>query len=355
MAEKTSKVLIENSFGKELSGFVLSHPEASWHVLLDENSLKHCYPWLLHFLPQHHIIQVKSGEENKTLSGCEAIWKKLTETNADRKGILINLGGGMITDMGGFAAGCYKRGIRFINIPTTLLAMVDARVGAKTGIDFMGFKNQIGLFYEPEAVFIYSDFLKTLPERELVSGFAEIIKHYLVADKKEFQQLATSHPPFTAFNWDDVIRRNVKIKNDIVESDPHEQHNRKSLNFGHTIGHGVESYFLKDEKQRLLHGEAVAVGMLTEGFISYKKELISENELKSITLTIRNYFPLQAIPKDAEKGIIELMRQDKKNIGRQFQFTLLRGIGNYSINNAVEDKLIIESIEYYNRLLNEPA
>lgn len=319
-------------------------------VLTDENTFKHCYSAIVHHLPQHHIIRISSGEENKTLATCEVIWKKLTEANADRKGILVNLGGGVIGDIGGFAAGCYKRGIRSINIPTTLLAMVDASVGGKTGIDFLGYKNQIGLFNEPEAVIVHTPFLKTLPERELTSGFAEVIKHYLIADKGEFKRLLAYKPSLTKMKWDKTVTRNIKIKSVIVKKDPFEKNIRKALNFGHTIGHGVESYFLRTG-QSLLHGEAVAIGMLTEGFISLNKKLVTEKELKMIVELITHYFDLPLIPKPAYKEILQLIKQDKKNKGLNLQLTLLKGIGNYSINNSVEEAIIAEAIDYYNTVL----
>lgn len=320
-------------------------------VLVDENTVKHCYPKVLGLLPQHRIIQTHSGEEYKTLQSCELIWQQLTNANADRKAVLINLGGGVIGDMGGFAAGCYKRGISFINIPTTLLAMVDASVGAKTGIDFKGLKNQIGLFNEPEQVLIDTSFLQTLPQRELSSGFAEVLKHYLIADAEAFHAIASEAKNIEQFNWHDVVPRNIAIKQTIVDADPLENGIRKALNFGHTIGHAVESLMLQEGNDKLLHGEAIAVGIVTESYISASLNLLGEEELALITETILRYYKLPYIAEQHFADILKLIGNDKKNAAKQNCFSLLKGIGNYAIDNNVEDALIIEALKYYNAKL----
>lgn len=324
---------------------------SSVFVLVDENTVKHCYLKILSLLPQHEVIQIQSGEQNKTLQTCEQVWQCLTDANADRKALLINLGGGVIGDLGGFAAGCYKRGISFINIPTTLLAMVDASVGAKTGIDFNGFKNQIGLFNEPEQVLIDTSFLATLPERELVSGFAEVVKHYAIADKEAFDKLLKEERSIQSLDWQAVVEKNVAIKQRIVDADPLEQGVRKALNFGHTIGHAVESFFLQDENLRLLHGEAVAAGMICEAYISKQQGALSEDELSAIGKLVLRYFKLPYIAEQHFKEIIRLISNDKKNAAKQNRFTLLNGIGNFSIDNFVEEDVITESMNYYNAQL----
>lgn len=354
----TENIFIDATSFKRLEEFLSSNSFSQTFVLVDENTSKHCYSLIASLLPLHHIIEIKSGEENKTLSTCELIWNKLTAENADRKTLVINVGGGVIGDIGGFAAGCYKRGIAFIQIPTTLLAMVDASVGGKTGIDFNGFKNQIGLFNQPEAVFIHTEFLKTLTERELLSGFAEVIKHYLIADTDAFKQLETHKPQPTSslgrlstLDWNSVVERNVNIKSFIVEQDPHEKGIRKALNFGHTVGHAIETFFLKGDSEKLLHGEAIAAGMICESFISEKLNLITALELVSISKLLVYYFKLPSIPESSFDEILQLIKQDKKNKANQFQFTLLKGIGNYSINNSVEESVVVESLNYYNHLV----
>ncbi len=339
----------DNSFN-DLEEFFTS-PFSSCFVLADENTLKHCYPLVSELLPAHQVVLVAAGEHYKGIDTCRLIWTRLTEANADRKSLFINLGGGVIGDMGGFAASCFKRGIPFINIPTTLLAMVDASVGGKTGIDFMGFKNQVGLFSEPEAVFVYPVFLDTLSQRELTSGYAEVIKHYLIADKEGFESIRRSSSDIRQHNWLVEVKKNIEIKSNIVEKDPHEMGIRKALNFGHTIGHAIESYYLTDMEHYLLHGEAIAAGMITESFISLKKELLTLAELEQISKVILNYFDLPVIETDAQNKIAELIKQDKKNERKTPQFTLLSGIGNYAINITVEEETITESFNYYNSLL----
>jgi 3-dehydroquinate synthase len=344
------RVLFEDSSFTALHSFLAGNRFTSIHILADENTVRHCYPKVLSQLPPHHVIQIPSGEEHKQLKSCEHIWQRLTETNADRKALLINLGGGVIGDMGGFAAGCYKRGISFINIPTTLLAMVDASVGAKCGIDFMGFKNQIGLFNEPESVFIYTGFLQTLPERELRAGFAEVLKHYLIADKNAFKEIGNQKIKISNWNWEKTVKQNVAIKQQIVAQDPMEQSTRKALNFGHTVGHALESFFLNDKNRKLLHGEAIAIGMICESYISFKKELLSNTELQQVTEVIKHYFGKTNIPQQYFNNIVKLTEQDKKNELGETRFTLLKGIGHYTINEQVEKDLICESLVYFNSL-----
>ena len=237
-------------------------------ILVDENTKRDC----LSKLPQIEnalIIEIKSGEEYKNISTCSFIWEQLTINNFDRNALLINLGGGVIGDMGGFCATTYKRGLEFIHIPTTLLAMVDASVGGKLGIDFKGFKNQIGLFNNPKAVLISSEFLETLAESELKSGFAEVVKHALISDNSLWLKLKNT--PFTDLDWEDIIDTSVQIKNKIVLADPFEKGERKKLNFGHTFGHAIESYYL-EKRTPISHGEAVFMGMILETKISNLSE-----------------------------------------------------------------------------------
>ena len=227
-------------------------------ILVDENTKRDC----LYKLPKIEnplIIEIKSGEEYKNISTCNFIWEQLTINNFDRNSLLINLGGGVIGDMGGFCAVTYKRGLEFIHIPTTLLAMVDASVGGKLGIDFKGFKNQIGLFHNPKAVLISTEFLDTLDESELKSGFAEVIKHALILDNPLWLKLKNT--TFTDLDWEDIINHSVQIKNKIILEDPFEKGERKKLNFGHTFGHAIESYYL-EKGTPISHGEAIFMGMI---------------------------------------------------------------------------------------------
>jgi 3-dehydroquinate synthase len=360
MSTVKSRIFTGKDSLTHLSKFLSANSNSQTFVLVDENTLKHCYPKIKKLLPKHIVIQIKSGEKNKTLATCELVWNKLTDENADRKILLINLGGGVIGDLGGFAAGCYKRGIKFINIPTTLLAMVDASVGAKTGVDFNGFKNQIGLFNEPEAVFIHTGFLKTLPERELRAGLAEVIKHYLIADKKAFKELFDLIFPkqkkqfdIRKLDFDALVEKNIAIKSKIVAKDKFETAERKALNFGHTVGHAVETYFLNKGKD-ILHGEAVAIGLLCESRISFKQGSLLKSDYWEANLLVSKIFPgLPFLHKRNIPTILKLMKQDKKNASGQHQFTLLNNLGKFSINNSVDESVIIDSLEYYSELYEE--
>jgi 3-dehydroquinate synthase len=292
-------------------------------ILVDENTNRDC----LSKLPQIEnalIIEIKSGEEYKNISTCSFIWEQLTINNFDRNSLLINLGGGVIGDMGGFCAANYKRGIEFIHIPTTLLAMVDASVGGKLGIDFKGFKNQIGLFNNPKAVLISSEFLETLAESELKSGFAEVVKHALISDNSLWLKLKNT--PFTDLDWEDIIDTSVQIKNKIVLADPFEKGERKKLNFGHTFGHAIESYYL-EKRTPISHGEAVFMGMILETKISDLSET-DKNEIKNYVLS---NFALPYTPK--KSSLHKFLKKDKKNQNGKINFTLLNGIGNCSLDN----------------------
>lgn len=336
-----------------LSDFISYRKPNSVFVLLDSNTQIHCYPLLVSLLPSHETVIVKSGELHKNLQSCEFIWEKLSAAEADRNSLLINVGGGMITDLGGFAAACYKRGIGFVNVPTTLLAMVDAAIGAKTGIDFLGFKNQIGVFKQAELVVLDTIFLNTLAQRELLSGMAEVVKHYLIADKEAFFELSNSGNQLSKYDWTTIVKKNIAIKQSIVEKDPHEIGDRKALNFGHTIGHAVESFFMDKGAQSLLHGEAVAIGMVCEAYLSCAQSLLTNEELRSVTSLINKLFSLPALPHGSFPHLIELIKQDKKNISGIPRFTLLHGIGNYSIHQCVEQSIIIESFNYFNNSIHE--
>ncbi|MCL4152909.1 UNVERIFIED_CONTAM: hypothetical protein GTU68_035655, partial [Idotea baltica] len=217
---------------------------------------------------EYEIIEIESGEINKTIETCVGVWEALSELGADRKSILINLGGGVLTDLGGFVASTFKRGIAFINVPTTLLSMVDASVGGKTGVDLGSLKNQVGVINQPVMVLVIPDFLDTLEERQLESGFAEMLKHGLIKDRQYWDDLKMVS---TLSEMKDHILKSVEIKNEVVLIDPTEQGLRKILNYGHTLGHAIESYFLaSQEKSTLLHGEAIAIGMITEGYLSHR-------------------------------------------------------------------------------------
>ena len=332
-----------------LNSFLSENNYSSLFILADENTKKHCLSKIKRDVPQVQKVQVvsiKSGEKNKNIKICVKIWDELSKQNADRKSLLINLGGGVITDIGGFAASTYKRGIDFINIPTTLLAQVDASVGGKTGIDFNQYKNQIGTFSFPKAVFIVPALLKTLSKRELISGYAEVIKHGLIADSNYWKTIKSINP-LKANDWENIILRSVEIENKIVTADPYEKGLRKILNFGHTIGHAIESSSLKKDKKPLLHGEAIAIGMICEAYLSRKCCGLKNEELGEIVTYIKSAFHLTPI-KYPITNLINLMYQDKKNNNAEVNFSLLSSIGKTEINNFCTEDLIEESIKFFN-------
>lgn len=317
-------------------------------VLTDENTQSLCLPIVSSILPEDTIfISVRSGEVQKNLETCTEIWSQMTDAALDRKALMLNLGGGVITDMGGFCASLYKRGIRFLNMPTTLLSQVDASVGGKLGVDFNGLKNHLGVFNEPETVIISPEFLKTLPLAELRSGYAEILKHGLIRDKSYFNKLKSTN--WESQDWESLIIHSVGIKKAVVEADPKEAGLRKILNFGHTIGHAFESYFL-DTKNHLLHGEAIALGMICEGFLSFEKIGFSFEELDQLTKTMIQIYGKVEFSVNELNPILDLCLQDKKNEGSSLLFSLLNSIGDCAYNIPVNRDEIREAIIYYHNL-----
>ncbi|MBX2816663.1 MAG: 3-dehydroquinate synthase [Saprospiraceae bacterium] len=317
-------------------------------VLVDENTEKHCLPHLAELDFAYQPIKIPAGEAAKTINTCQDIWKSLFDGKSDRSSLLINLGGGVIGDMGGFAASCYMRGIDFIQIPTTLLSQVDASVGGKLGIDFNDLKNSIGLFRNPLAVIIDPLFLRTLPEEEMRSGYAEVIKHALIADAAQWKELMST-ASFHDLDWPNIIAHSVGIKHNIVRSDPFEKGLRKLLNFGHTIGHAVESVLLPTQ-HAIRHGEAVALGMICESHLAMQKGLVDDadlNEIQDYILQTYGKVNLEGIDTNT---LIARMQHDKKNTNNQINFTLLTDIGAGDVNHVADVELISNSLSYYKRL-----
>ncbi len=346
---KSSKVFIGNDVFSVLKEYLRPYQDNKIFILVDENSLQHCVTELItnvDLLQKAEIIEIDSGEENKTIDICYQIWKTLADYKADRNSLLINLGGGVITDMGGFIASTFKRGMDFINIPTTLLSQIDASVGGKVGVDFEGLKNMIGVFNEPKGVFIYPQFLKTLDKKQMLSGYAEALKHALIKDASYWIALKKGMLS-DADNWLKLIATSVNIKNEIVLIDPNEKNERKLLNFGHTIGHAIESYALKNDNMLLLHGEAVALGMLCEAYISNQVMGLSDKEFKEIEDTINKLYSHFDFDVADFHLLIELMRNDKKNNGGEINFTLISEIGKGHINQHVDVECILDALNYY--------
>lgn len=309
-------------------------------VLCDSNT-NQCFEYLHVACPKTAelpIIQIEAGEQHKTLKTCEMVWYQLTECGADRNTVLLNVGGGVVTDLGGFVASTFMRGIRFVNIPTSLLGMVDAAIGGKTGVDFGGLKNMVGTFSQPEAVLIDSNFLKTLPARQYRNGLAEVLKHAFISDSSILNLMDA--------NEDELISRSVQVKLDVVKRDEFESGERKKLNFGHTIGHAIESHFLETDKP-VLHGEAIAAGMILESWISQKVVGLSNAELNSICTAIDSIFSKIAISETDWSSIKKLLVYDKKNSNGQVQFVLLRAIGDAVTNQFVSEELLDQAFHFY--------
>lgn len=316
-------------------------------ILMDEHTEEHCLP-LLTSIVDFHLIKIQSGETNKMLSTCEKIWQEMTDAHLDRQSLLINLGGGVIGDMGGFCAATYKRGIDFINIPTTLLAMVDASVGGKLGIDFGHFKNHIGLFRSPQAVLVDPSFLKTLPQREIKSGYTEVIKHALITSNEDWENLSSF--AFDTVDWQKIIQRSIEIKSNVIAQDWREQGLRKTLNFGHTIGHAIESHFLDKSKISVLHGEAVAAGMICELYLSVHNTDFSSKDLNTTERYLLNIYGKISIDKADRPAIAQLAIQDKKNENGKIRGVLLKKIGTPVIDFVISTEEICSALHYYNSL-----
>ena len=342
------EINISQNISDNLQIFLNSFPFKKVAILVDENTRKYCLPLVESVLHPTRIIEIKSGEEHKTLETCVKIWKDLTDSQFERRSLLVNLGGGVIGDMGGFCAATYKRGIDFINIPTTLLAQVDASIGGKLGIDFLGYKNHIGVFRNPLKVYIDTVFLNTLPEKELRSGFAEIIKHCLIADADYWGTVTSTD--FKNQIWKNIVQHSIEVKNRIVEKDPCEKGLRKVLNFGHTIGHAIESHFLSNKREKLLHGEAVAAGMICEAYLSAEKCGLSVKALQDIENYLLRTFGKTSISENEIDTIAERCRQDKKNEKGNIYFSLIKEIGNPLFNVAVEQNDIRKAIQRYSQL-----
>ena len=315
---------------------------------MDENTKQHCLPLFDLNLLTANVIEIKSGEINKNLDTCKYIWSQLIQHGADRNSILINIGGGVIGDMGGFCASTYMRGIRFIQIPTTLLSQVDASVGGKLGIDFQNLKNIIGQFNDPIAVFMDQVFYKTLDQRQLHSGFAEILKHALIKDVNHWESIKQIKSLKDFSEWNSIVHHSVNIKKEVVESDPFEKGLRKILNFGHSIGHAVESIYL-NSPQAYLHGEAIAIGMICEAYLSHQKLALDHKYLEEIIEVIHKWFKLRHIPSQNLDAIVDRLKKDKKNEDGVFLFSLLPQIGNCEYNVACTSEEVEQAIHWYNQ------
>lgn len=316
-------------------------------ILCDENSRKHCLS-LIQVNKNQKLITIKSGEKFKNFKTLQNVLETLANGDAKRNSVLINLGGGVICDIGGLAAGLYKRGICFVNIPTTLTAMTDAAHGGKTGVNLNNLKNYAGIFSLPEETIIFPGFLNTLPQKHIKSGFAEMLKHGIIADKNYFLELVKTKTKNGKIlfdqNFDEFVLKSIEIKNSITKKDFKEQNLRKILNFGHTLGHALESHFLKTQKT---HGECVAAGMICESYISFKKGKLKKNDFETIESAICKFFKSLKIEESEINKIAEKTLKDKKNTSEAINCILIESIGNAIFDKEILKADIIESLKYY--------
>ena len=343
------KVVICKDLKSELQAFLSTLEYDKLFILTDTNTREKCFP-LVQDVPAFAdapVIVTEAGDTHKGIEYLSNIWARLSNEGASRKSLLVNLGGGMVTDMGGFAGATFKRGIRTINIPTTLMASVDAAVGGKTGINFNGLKNEIGAFYPPLCVFIDCEFLRTLDRDNILSGYAEMIKHGLISSMEEYTSamlydIDTNNYAFL----NSLVAQSVAVKQRIVAEDPKEQGIRKALNFGHTIGHAIESLSFK-KNAPLLHGHAVAAGIICELYLSYKLCSFPLQKVSQVVYYIKEYYPTFHFDCKDYDTLYELMTHDKKNENGIINFTLLANVGDVRINQSVSRELILESLDFY--------
>lgn len=333
------------------------HAHRAVFVLGDENTLELAWPELVTHVPAlaaARTLQVRSGEGSKQLDTCRAVWEHLAEQGADRQSLLLCLGGGVVTDLGGFVAGTYMRGIACVHVPTTLMGMVDAAIGAKCAIDLAGVKNLVGLFAPPIATVVHPHFLRSLGKRELLNGVAEMIKHGLVRDAAHWKAVRRA-PLHDLEALAPLIRASAAIKAAVVEEDPREEGPRKLLNFGHTIGHGLEAFALEDDRVPLLHGEAVAIGMVCEAWLSWRLGHLDREKMDAVQEHLLSLFPVYPLQATDHHRVLELMRLDKKNRDGGFRFTLLGDIGHGIVDVPVTAAQVTDALDHYRLLVRDAA
>lgn len=341
------RIIISKHLKTELAKAIAECEHDRIFVLVDETTNKLCWSLVKDYLclKDAQTIVIGATDRRKNLDTLVHVWESLQQGKATRHSLLINLGGGMVTDLGGFAASTYKRGINFINVPTTLLAMVDASVGGKTGINFGGLKNEIGVFNDAEFVLLDTNWLRTLDEENIRSGYAEMLKHGLIADDTMWAELINfnlAQPNLRQLA--SMLHKSVRIKERIVTEDPHEKGIRKALNLGHTFGHAFESWAMK--RQPVLHGYAVAFGLIAELYLATRTDFPTERMRQTVNF-IRAYYGSLPITCNDYPELIELMHHDKKNRGNEINVTLLGGIGDIRINQTITEGDIKEALDFF--------
>ncbi len=343
------KVVISGNLERDLVNAISECEHDRIFVLTDETTQQLCWPKIKNFkaLKNSTPIIIKATDTHKNLDTLSQVWQALSNGGATRHSLMINLGGGMVTDLGGFAESTFKRGIDFINIPTTLLAMVDASVGGKTGINFGGLKNEIGVFSDSRFVIINTQFLDTLDHDNICSGYAEMLKHGLISDERTWAELVTfdlDTPDLSKLQR--MVADSIKVKERIVETDPHEHGIRKALNLGHTMGHAFESFAMR-RGTPILHGYAVAYGLISELYMSARKTAFPTDRMHQTVRFIRENYGTLNITCDDYPTLIELMHHDKKNTSGIINFTLLGNVGDIRINQTANEEEIKEALDFF--------
>lgn len=327
---------------------VAPYPVSQRFVLMDTNTVLHCWPLVaeaIDVVPEHLIV-VPAGDEHKTIYTAIGVWEKLSALGATRNSLLLNIGGGMITDLGGFVASTFKRGLSYVNLSTTLLGAVDAATGGKTGVNLNGLKNEIGVFKPAEEVIVGVPFFKTLSGENLISGYAEMVKHALIATEKDWKEALALN--LNTIDWaelEQLLVRNIQIKEQIVEQDPTEKGIRKALNFGHTIGHAIETLSHR-ENAPVLHGYAILWGAVAELYLSVVKLGFPKAHLSELLRLKREFYGDFPFTCKAYESLFELMTHDKKNHSKEINFTLLKGIGQVVINQTATKEEIFEALDF---------
>lgn len=344
------KVYITQNLVEDLRKECDGRPSSGVFILVDENTRRLCFPLFMKddFFGRVTVIEIKANDDHKTLESLASVWTSLQKNGATRKSLMINLGGGMVTDLGGFAASTFKRGMEYVNVPTTLLGAVDAAVGGKTGINFGGLKNEIGVINSSKSVVINADFFRTLDAENLCSGYAEMIKHGLISNTEIWKHILSFDLDNVDYNrLSELLLESISVKEKVVEIDPTEKGLRKVLNFGHTVGHAFESYAMEMGKP-VLHGYAVAWGMISELYLSYKLLGFPKETLSTAVRMIKENYGALPIKCDIYDHLYDLMTHDKKNEGDgRILFSLLKNIGEIEINVAVSKKDILDSLDFY--------
>lgn len=344
------RIIFSEHLKSDLATVLSECEHESIYVLTDDHTYADCWPVISKYfsLRHAHMITIPAGDDHKDLDALAQVWEELSKSGATRHACLINLGGGMVTDLGGFAASTFKRGIDFVNIPTTLLAMVDASVGGKTGINFNGLKNEVGVFNRANAVIISPLWLSTLDDGNLRSGYAEMIKHALLADRVKWAEIINFPLEKPNLNMlGEMVKKNVEVKERVVEQDPRETGVRKALNLGHTVGHALEAFSLyKEGHEPLLHGYAVAYGLIAELYLSATKVGFPTDVLHQTVGFIREFYGTPAITCDDYPELISLMKHDKKNSGKHINFTFLSDIGEIKINQTAKEEEIKQALDF---------